>query len=76
MTRQALAPLVGGAVLGMTAVVPAASVLAGEPFYVRPLDPPVYVVSLLVLLASGTAAALIPALRALGADPLSALRQD
>ena len=43
---------------------------------VSPADPVVYTISALTLLAAGTLATLVPALRASAVDPLTALRQD
>jgi predicted permease len=43
---------------------------------VRLFDPIAYVASLIVIVAACTCAALIPALRAAGIDPIGALRQD
>jgi ABC-type antimicrobial peptide transport system permease subunit len=43
---------------------------------VRLFDPVAYAVSLLAIVAACACAALIPALRAAGIDPIGALRQD
>jgi ABC-type antimicrobial peptide transport system permease subunit len=45
-------------------------------FEVSPLDPPTYVVGAIVLLAAAVLASYVPARRALGADPVEALRSE
>jgi ABC-type antimicrobial peptide transport system permease subunit len=50
-------------------------VFQSAPLYLTP-EPLVQAAAMLVLALTGGAAALLPALRALRLDPLSALRQD
>ena len=69
--------LVGGgftaALGGVLLATPAAEQIGST---VRLFDPVAYAVSLLAIVAACACAALIPALRAAGIDPIGALRQD
>jgi ABC-type antimicrobial peptide transport system permease subunit len=75
LVRQQGWPLFLGATLGIAASIPAGIVFRNAPLYLNP-DPIVQAAAMVVLALTGGAAALIPALRALRLDPLSALRQD
>ena len=50
--------------------------LGGAPFFVQSQDPLPYVVAALTLALAGAAAAVLPTLKTLRADPLRALRVD
>jgi predicted permease len=75
LVRQQGWPLFLGATLGIAASIPAGVVFQSAPLYLTP-EPLVQAAAMLVLALTGGAAALLPALRALRLDPLSALRQD
>jgi predicted permease len=74
--RQTLTPIAAGIAAGLLTAFPAGLVLSSEPFYLSPLDPPVYVIALGILVTTGVTAAAFPALRVLGADPIGALRHE
>lgn len=68
--------VVVGLLLGVGGALLAGRVLAGVLFGIRPWDPPSMVGAAAVLAAVATAAALIPARRALRVDPREALRAE
>jgi ABC-type antimicrobial peptide transport system permease subunit len=76
MTRRVLTPVVVGTILGVMAAVPAGMMLSGEPLYLSPLDPGVYLFALVALLTTSSLAAWWPAMRSLRLDPIHALRHD
>jgi macrolide transport system ATP-binding/permease protein len=65
-----------GTTAGLAGAVALAGAMAGAPFYVQSSDPVAYVAALLTLVAAGAAAAFVPAIRTLRADPLNALREN
>jgi macrolide transport system ATP-binding/permease protein len=69
-------PVLSGAALGAIAGTAAGKVLSRAPFYLDPADPAVPLLAILILLAAGGLAALLPARRALSIDPVQALRSD
>ncbi len=74
--RQTLTPIGAGIAAGLLTAFPAGLVLSSEPFYLSPLDPPVYFIALGILMTAGVTAAALPALRVLRADPIGALRHE
>jgi predicted permease len=65
-----------GLMLGLAGALALSRGLGGAPFFVQSRDPLPYVVAVLTLALAGTAAAVLPTLRSLRADPLRALRVD
>jgi ABC-type antimicrobial peptide transport system permease subunit len=65
-----------GVLIGVLLVLPAAGALRRFVFGVQPTDPGSLAVAALSLLIAGVAAAVVPALRAAGIDPVRALRAD
>jgi ABC-type antimicrobial peptide transport system permease subunit len=76
VTRQVLSPVSFGMIFGTIAAVPIGFALAKSPLQVAFADPFSYAGALLILAAAGATAALIPATRAIQADPIRALRHD
>jgi predicted permease len=76
ITARLLWPIGLGLATGLIAAATAGSLMAGEPFYLQPLDPGVYAAALALVGAAGAAAAMLPAARVLRADPLRALRHE
>lgn len=76
MTRHVLTPLSIGMALGVLTAAPAGMVLSSEPFYLSPFDPGIYAAALVVFATAAGTAAMLPALRVLGTDPIRALRHD
>jgi macrolide transport system ATP-binding/permease protein len=74
--RGVLFPVSFGMAAGTIAAVPIGFALAQSPLQLAAADPLSYAGALVVLAAVGGAAALLPALRALGADPIRALRHE
>jgi hypothetical protein len=73
---QVAVPIAIGLAVGLAAAYPAGRALSGEPFYLQSLDPPVFVTAMLVFLAAGLVAAMVPALNALRSNPLESLRHS
>jgi putative ABC transport system permease protein len=73
---QGMRPVAGGIVLGIFLSIAAGRFIASLLYGVTATDPKTYVVVTLVLVATGAAAALVPAWRAARVDPVSALRSD
>jgi ABC-type antimicrobial peptide transport system permease subunit len=65
-----------GLMLGLVGALALSRGLGGAPFFVQSQDSLPYVVAALTLALAGTAAAVLPTLRTLRADPLKALRVD
>jgi ABC-type antimicrobial peptide transport system permease subunit len=74
--RRVLFPVSFGMVVGTVAAVPMGFALAQSPLQLAAADPLSYAGALVILVAAGGAAALMPALRALRADPIRALRHE
>jgi hypothetical protein len=62
--------------LGLAGALALSRGLGGAPFFVQSQDPLPYVVAALTLALAGAAAAVLPTLKTLRADPLRALRVD
>jgi hypothetical protein len=71
--RHVLTPLMFGMVAGITAAVPAALALSGQPFYLQLTDPLAYVGALAIFAVAGFTAAIAPAAKALRGNPVEAL---
>ncbi len=65
-----------GALVGLAAALAATRLLASLLFGLTPRDPLTLLASVVVLLASGSVAACVPALRASRVDPMAALRHE
>ena len=76
LLRQLAVPIAAGIAVGVVAGVAISRALQSEPFYLPAIDAVMPLVAIALFLATAAAAALRPAARALGADPLQALRQD
>ena len=78
--RSGARPICGGVLVGICLTLRASSGLAklmkNAYFVLDTHDPSVYLVVCLLLMLSATVATLIPALRATGADPVHALREE
>ncbi|HSL68855.1 MAG TPA: ABC transporter permease, partial [Longimicrobiales bacterium] len=72
--RQSLVLMAIGVVLGIPLALTAARALGTQLFGVRPFDPLVLSVALLVLGSTGLLASILPARRATQVDPITALR--
>jgi predicted permease len=72
----AMLHLTAGLAIGLTAAWLLAELVKGFLFEIQPHDPAVYATVLAVLTTTGLAAAFWPARRAVGVDPLVALRTD
>jgi putative ABC transport system permease protein len=71
---SAAAGLAGG--LGIAGALAMTGTLGGAPFYLETRDPMTYVAAAAIVLLAGGAAAILPALKMLRADPLRALRES
>jgi ABC-type antimicrobial peptide transport system permease subunit len=69
-------PVIAGLVLGLVASVAATRLLAGLLCGVTPTDAATFIAVAIVLGLAGVAAAYVPAQRAAGVDPLSAIRAE
>jgi ABC-type antimicrobial peptide transport system permease subunit len=76
MIRQVVWPVVVGMALGLAASGPIAGALTAGPVQLQFWDPAAYVGALELFLAAALAAALLPALRVLRADPVRSLRHS
>jgi len=76
LLRQLIWPVVGGVVLGGSGAAALAKVLAGAPLYLTAFNATVFGFAIAFLAVTAAVAALLPALRALGRDPLEALRYE
>lgn len=74
--RDGLMPVAMGAVAGVAMAFGSARVVSSLLFRVSPYDPVFAAGAVVVLLAVGTAACLVPALRAAGVEPMQALRAE
>jgi hypothetical protein len=69
-------PVGVGALVGIAGAIVAGRLLSGDPFYLNPLNPNVYVAAVAVLAVAGAAAVSVPARRALRVDPAVVLRHE
>jgi putative ABC transport system permease protein len=76
LLRQLALPLFAGMLAGSLAGVRVVGLLEGEPFYLPALDATAPAMALTFFAAVAAIAALVPTWRALGADPLHALRHE
>jgi predicted permease len=76
ITRPVLSPFSIGITLGTAAALPVGIALAQSPLQLAFADPASYAGALLMLLSAAVSAALLPAFRALGKDPIQALRRE
>jgi putative ABC transport system permease protein len=74
--RQGMKMAVMGAALGLCAAVASSSALASLLFGVSRLDPVTYLAVTALLLAVAGVACAVPAARAIGVDPVIALRSE
>jgi putative ABC transport system permease protein len=74
--RQGLAAVLAGTLLGVALAVPLARVMSGLLHGVPPFDPWTVAGTTIVLLFAAVAACVVPARRAAGVDPATALRCD
>jgi predicted permease len=76
IARQATVPLVGGVALGLVGALVLSRSLASLLYGVAAADPATFFGAAFALVMAGVAAALIPARRAVGVDPVMALRNE
>jgi predicted permease len=76
IARQLLLPVAFGMLVGTAAGMFAISALQGEPFYLASSGPSGPATALLIFALTAGSATIYPAQRALGGDPLHALRHD
>ncbi len=74
--REGLLPIALGAITGVVAAFAMARIIRSLLFNVTPYDPLVTGASITVLIAVGILACLLPARRAVGVDPMEALRSE
>jgi predicted permease len=74
--RSGLAPVVIGILFGIAGAMGASNLIASALYGVRPMDPPTYIMSGIVLVAVGALACAVPAWRASRVEPMQALRID
>lgn len=76
VVRHITWPIAAGTALGLSVAGPIGAVLTAGPIQLNPFDPAPYALALMVFLATAAVAALIPAVRAIHADPVQALRHS
>lgn len=76
VSRDGMGSVAAGLAAGTVTSVALGKLVGGLPFGVHPGDVPTYLAVQGVLLAVGVAACLVPARRALRADPASAMRAN
>jgi len=76
IVRQVLTPVGTGALVGLILAVPAGLALQGDPFYLESADPVAFASALAIFAGCGSLAALLPAVKALKADPVRMLRRE
>jgi len=74
--RQAMRPVLAGAVIGLALSAAAAQILSSVLFGVSTADPLAFIMAAVFLLTVALAASLAPALRATRVDPMTTLRYD
>lgn len=76
VARHVMSPVAIGMLLGLAVAVPVGRALSAGPFYLESVDPAVFALAATAFLLAGGAAALLPAVRVLRADPIRALRHE
>jgi putative ABC transport system permease protein len=76
VARDGLRMISCGAVLGLASGWAATRLLTFLLYGVSPFDAPAWIIASLLMLATGVAATLVPALRAARCDPVTAMRAD
>jgi len=76
VVSEALWLLGAGLILGVAGSVALRSVVTGQLYGVKPLDPPVISAVILTLAVVGLAACVVPARRATRVDPMTVLREQ
>ena len=76
IVKQGLRQVGWGLAIGLALAFVVARLLESQLFGVDPFDPLTFTMVSLILFLVGTAAALVPAMRACRIDPMAALRQD
>jgi ABC-type antimicrobial peptide transport system permease subunit len=76
VVREALSLLGAGLFLGVAGSVALRSVVAGQLYGVKPLDPVVMLSVIVTLAVVGLTACVLPARRAAGVDPVTVLRAE
>ena len=74
--RGALGPVILGGTVGLLALIPLSRIIRQYVFGISPIDPMSIAVASAVLIAGAVLAAYVPARRASGIDPLTALRSS
>ncbi len=74
--RDTLRPVAAGIGIGLAAAFAGAAVMRSELYGTSPLDPVALAMTAVVLTVAAVVATYVPARRAIGIDPVSALRQD
>jgi ABC-type antimicrobial peptide transport system permease subunit len=74
LARQSLRPIALGLVVGLLAAFATTRFLGNSLYGVSPIDPLTAAVVIVVLIATGGLAVLVPARRAVAVDPVSVLR--
>jgi len=74
--QEALSLLVAGLLIGLAGSAALRSVMAGQLYGVKPLDPAVMSAAILTLALAGLAACILPARRAARVDPAAVLREQ
>jgi ABC-type antimicrobial peptide transport system permease subunit len=74
--RQGLRLVAAGIAIGVAAAMLATRSLEGMLYGVTPRDPATFAAVALLLVATGAVASFLPARRAAGADPLTAIRAE
>jgi predicted lysophospholipase L1 biosynthesis ABC-type transport system permease subunit len=74
--RQFSRPVVAGLIAGLSGAAALSQVLRGRLYGISNFDPTTYAIAIAVFLVTVTAAAILPARRALRIDPLRALRHE
>jgi ABC-type antimicrobial peptide transport system permease subunit len=76
LLRQLFWPVGLGMAVGVAAGLLASRLLSGDPFYLAVTEAPASAAALVVFALAALAAAIVPASRALNADPIRALRHE
>jgi len=76
VAREGVALVAAGLITGLAAMIPLRPLFTKYVFEVSPISLPAFGLVLLILLAVGGVAVLVPALRAVRIDPIRVLRQE